>query len=1553
MNQRSHSVRILSRPFRPSLTALGLVLLIGVGAGVSSGELSAAAATDVAIPPLLVTEITPDNVGYDNFEFFEVTNTTTVDIDVDDAGVGLNYIFADSDDRIKDVPFVVPTGTVIAAEGTTVFWLDYSTATVNTQAFTEADFRAHFASETDSVDAYPVVRVTGQSGMANGGNRGIRIIDGTGAAISWAFYPTGSVAVDASSHFGAPASSASLSQELVQSLGTPTPGNPAPKTAPTPTPTATATPTPTATSAPSNADTAPLQITEITPDSTNVGSADGFEFIEVYNATADPINFADYTLNYLYPLADLTNSSTVRWPSTPSDVVIAPGGTLVFWIKNGQNDTLTATEFNAAFGSSLTFGTDLVEVFAGGMANGSARGIEILTNTGFSVNTAYYNLNSVDDVDPNVGIQYGNDGSNPARQLNLAKVAANPGTVFAAQVASDLKIVADDSTPPAITDHTLGEIDPAQNFTLSATVTDDVQARTVEVHLKSNIDTEFVATNLSTDGADGYRHDLQRVDLTGKRWYEYYFTADDGSTESSTPVVRVDLTGVDNSPVRLNVTDGQFVAGSTTLSAAGDSSADGMTLSIDNQVVHTSPDLEFAPQFVFEVTAVNTFFQNGVLAGTDILHIFDDGIPTGWETIATPVPLTHVTQGEDLVVSVWAGSKVAPEINPNENNDDFQIRNPRLVLPDGRSLQPVGYSDPTLVLNMGDSAGKLDFYDASFTIPSDAFMAVAHSWDTAAVADGAHSVLASNGVDTLTRTVTVDNTAPVVTTSAVAGTLYQGEFMIEGGATDAGAGFDTLVATLDGRAIELPYATSSIQLADGEHTLVLTARDMVGNVGVLNTVFSTPVEEPGNELITPLDGAVVEEGPIDLSARATDPTGDQLDVTFRRGFVASAADSSVRGYSGTTAIANGTDRAEKTLLTDDQVTAMARLDGATAPVTSESEFPYQLFEVDVPADAGADFTARVRWDGTANADAKVLLYVQNLTTGAWEEFDRHVTIGEGATAFTLDAMVPALDHMQNQVMTVLIQHSEGFAGADLSDRSSTLPVNNVNDTARADYDFTLAVESDTQYYNDTFFQRQLDIHDYLLKQRTALNLQYLFHTGDIVDNFEAEHQWANANAAYSMLDDAELPYGVLAGNHDVGQKDADYAAYKANFGAERYDANPWYGGSFEDNRGHYDLITAGGIDFIMLYLGWAPSADGIAWLNEVLAQYPERTAILNLHEYMLTTGGLGAVPQQIYDEVVAPNANVAMVFSGHYHDAFTRIDQFDDNDDGTPDRSVYQMLFDYQGLPEGGQSFLRLLHFDNVAEQISVRTYSPYLDIYNSDDPTLDLEHQEFTVPYSAFGMTSMQKSLATDAFTVDILTNSEIAGFDAVTSGTTVTASWNPGVGTHGWFAYSADSYGANAYSEVRTLTVTAPVVVPEVTVPEVTVPEMTVPEVTAPRATPAPESAPAFTGSSSTKVVVPAMLTAASQALADTASVALAAEIAAELAAELAAVQTDASTTAPRAASGTDAPTDDRGVVGEVDVVDNVAPFNIWTIALILLGAVAAAVIALVAIRILRTRR
>src|SRR3546814_6851313 len=176
------------------------------------------------------------------------------------------------------------------------------------------------------------------------------------------------------------------------------------------------------------------------------------------------------------------------------------------------------------------------------------------------------------------------------------------------------------------------------------------------------------------------------------------------------------------------------------------------------------------------------------------------------------------------------------------------------------------------------------------------------------------------------------------------------------------------------------------------------------------------------------------------------------------------------------------------------------------------------------------------------------------------------------------------------------------------------------------------------------------------------------------------------------------------------------------------------------------------------------------------------------------------------DEVVATNPNVFAVTSGHYHDAFTRLDEFDDDKDGVADRTVTSMLFDYQGLPEGGLGYLRLLHFDNQCERIIVRTYSPSLDDFDSDDPTLDQVHQEFEIPYAAGGITPVQKTLATDDFRADVLTSQVISSFEDVASGTQLEATWaDVAEGEHGWYVVTSDPYGAVDSSSVHNFTATA----------------------------------------------------------------------------------------------------------------------------------------------------
>ena len=58
------------------------------------------------------------------------------------------------------------------------------------------------------------------------------------------------------------------------------------------------------------------------PDSTNVGTADGYEFIEIYNNSNQEIDFKDYKLYYRYGTDPGTD---VVWPSIPEEVTIPIG----------------------------------------------------------------------------------------------------------------------------------------------------------------------------------------------------------------------------------------------------------------------------------------------------------------------------------------------------------------------------------------------------------------------------------------------------------------------------------------------------------------------------------------------------------------------------------------------------------------------------------------------------------------------------------------------------------------------------------------------------------------------------------------------------------------------------------------------------------------------------------------------------------------------------------------------------------------------------------------------------------------------------------------------------------------------------------------------------------------------------------------------------------------------------------------------------------------------------------------------------------------------------
>jgi DNA repair exonuclease len=254
-------------------------------------------------------------------------------------------------------------------------------------------------------------------------------------------------------------------------------------------------------------------------------------------------------------------------------------------------------------------------------------------------------------------------------------------------------------------------------------------------------------------------------------------------------------------------------------------------------------------------------------------------------------------------------------------------------------------------------------------------------------------------------------------------------------------------------------------------------------------------------------------------------------------------------------------------------------------------------------------------------------------------------------------------------------------------------------------DFTLGVLPDTQAYSQSLPEIFPKMNHWFVANREALNLKYIVHLGDIVNNLDQSYQWRTASQAMRIFEQFSVPYGVIAGNHDVGDS-FDYQIYSQYFGENRFRSYPWYGGSYKNNRGHYDLISAGGKKFIMIGMGWGIGNEEVDWLNRMLKQYKDRTAILYVHEYLNGESQRSIEGNLIFDKVVRPNANVRIVLSGHFYGAARREDAIDDNLDGKPDRKVMQILSDYQSL-QGGQGFIRVMGFDLSHGNVYVRTFSP------------------------------------------------------------------------------------------------------------------------------------------------------------------------------------------------------------------------------------------------------
>ena len=300
----------------------------------------------------------------------------------------------------------------------------------------------------------------------------------------------------------------------------------------------------------------------------------------------------------------------------------------------------------------------------------------------------------------------------------------------------------------------------------------------------------------------------------------------------------------------------------------------------------------------------------------------------------------------------------------------------------------------------------------------------------------------------------------------------------------------------------------------------------------------------------------------------------------------------------------------------------------------------------------------------------------------------------------------------------------------------------VNYFARAissSVNFTIIGVPDTQHYTDNVNNNQYfyDQTNWIVANKDALNVVFISQLGDCVENGDTfDSEWQVVNTAWTMVENPVttglvdgMPYGLNVGNHDQspvnGGSTASTLKFNQYFGFSRFQGRMYYGGHYgSDNDNHYELFSASGMDFIIINLEYDTTPEQVVldWADALLKTYSNRRAILVSH-YLIeaddepSPSAFGTQGQIIYDDL-KDNSNLFLMLCGHRTTEGRRSDVFSGN-------TIHTLLSNYQGRPNGGNGFLRIMEFRPSENKIYISTYSPSLNQYETDS------NSEFVLDYN------------------------------------------------------------------------------------------------------------------------------------------------------------------------------------------------------------------------------
>ncbi|MDP4153185.1 MAG: lamin tail domain-containing protein [Bacillota bacterium] len=309
--------------------------------------------------------------------------------------------------------------------------------------------------------------------------------------------------------------------------------------------------------------------TEASANSANVGSDDGFDYVEVYNNSNKTIDLFDYKLAYeeLYSsnagkvyFNNISKYTTADNGQEPSELNLAPGQYLGIWIKSNTPtalSNLTSANFKANYGkpgaeiavaehmqfgtTSPTLGDTGTTFFLNNIANGVTANVYLVSKNATTSNfkdsvtaTMTYTGDQL-NADCSIGHMYYDSSKQASTAVKVTSGENTNSISEASPYWPYLPVDYSDVTPPTIANHTnvpTAEVGPV---TLSANMNDDVSLRYGELYYRNSnatdfktLITDFVTTNGTTPvKSNTFSATIPQSEVNTMGTIEYYFEAVD------------------------------------------------------------------------------------------------------------------------------------------------------------------------------------------------------------------------------------------------------------------------------------------------------------------------------------------------------------------------------------------------------------------------------------------------------------------------------------------------------------------------------------------------------------------------------------------------------------------------------------------------------------------------------------------------------------------------------------------------------------------------------------------------------------------------------------------------------------------------------------------------------------------------------------------------------------------------------------------------------------------------------------------------------------------